>query len=117
MTNRHSYLDQFETKMRAEGLDRMVIETFKGYYGRICEGATGVIADDTIRPPAGDEVVAADELKDFDQDGRHAMSQAVRITLNGGLGTSMGLQGPKSLLPVSRSSCGRPNWPRPGRSS
>ncbi len=100
MTNRHSYLDQFETKMRAEGLDRMVIETFKGYYGRICEGATGVIADDTIRPPAGDEVVAADELKDFDQDGRHAMSQAVRITLNGGLGTSMGLQGPKSLLPV-----------------
>ncbi len=100
MTHRYLYLNSFEAKMRAEGLDDMVIETFKGYYRKVVDGATGVIQDDDIRPPAEDEVVAAAELARCREEGQRAMPLAVRITLNGGLGTSMGLQGPKSLLPV-----------------
>jgi UTP--glucose-1-phosphate uridylyltransferase len=86
--------------MTADGLDGMVIETFKGYYCDLVDGATGIIEDDAIRPPASDEVVVAAELDQYHEAGRRVLPQAVRITLNGGLGTSMGLQGPKSLLPV-----------------
>jgi UTP--glucose-1-phosphate uridylyltransferase len=98
--DRYPHLDQFEAKMKAHGLAGMVIETFKGYYRDVVDGATGIIGDDTIRPPVEDEVVAAADLDDHRETGRRIMSQAGRITLNGGLGTSMGLRGPKSLLPV-----------------
>ncbi len=100
MKNRYPHLNLFETKMADEKLDGMVIDTFRHYYREVVEGATGLIPDDTIRPPAGDEVIAAGELKHFAEHGRRALPRAVRITLNGGLGTSMGLIGPKSLLPV-----------------
>lgn len=100
MTQPYPHLELFEAKMVAHGLDRMVIDTFKGYYVDVVEGATGRIADETIRPPSADEVVPAAELGAYIAEGRRIARQAVRITLNGGLGTSMGLQGPKSLLPV-----------------
>ena len=100
MMDRYPHLDQFDTKMTTHGLDGMVIETFKGYYRDVVDGATGIIGDDTIRPPAAREVVAAADLNAHRETGRRIGPQAVRITLNGGLGTSMGLRGPKSLLPV-----------------
>ncbi len=100
MSDRYPYLEQFEAKMKAEGLDEMVIETFKGYFCQVVDGATGIIHDGDIRPPAEHEVVAAADLTRYCQDGERTLPAAVRITLNGGLGTSMGLQGPKSLLPV-----------------
>ena len=42
----------------------------------------------------------ADGLSDFEGAGREALARTVVLKLNGGLGTSMGLAGPKSLLPV-----------------
>ena len=39
-------------------------------------------------------------LDRYAEAGRRVLSQTVRIVLNGGLGTSMGLVGPKSLLKV-----------------
>jgi UTP--glucose-1-phosphate uridylyltransferase len=86
--------------MAAEGLDPMVIETFSQYYREVIDGATGRIADQSIRPPGPDEVLVAESLAPYAARGNQALGQAVRITLNGGLGTSMGLQGPKSLIPV-----------------
>src|SRR5215210_8665260 len=47
---------------------------------------------------AVDEVPDADELPDADA--RDVLDQAVVIKLNGGLGTSMGMTGPKSLVEV-----------------
>jgi UTP--glucose-1-phosphate uridylyltransferase len=90
----------FEEKMVAAGLDAMVIELFGDYYRQVATGETGIIPDDTIRPPDEAAVIAADKIGAYADDGRAALPQAVRITLNGGLGTSMGLTGPKSLLPV-----------------
>jgi UTP--glucose-1-phosphate uridylyltransferase len=93
-------LNLFEAKMATQGLDEMVIETFKGYYRDVVDGATGIIGDDALQAPTKQEVVAVTTLGNYREEGRRRMSQAVRITLNGGLGTSMGLRGPKSLLPV-----------------
>ena len=98
--HRNDHLDRFEAKMAAAGLDPMVIDTFGAYYRQVVEGATGTIPDDTIRPPRHDEVVTAETLAAYADTGRAALKHAVRITLNGGLGTSMGLTGPKSLLTV-----------------
>ncbi len=98
--HRNDHLDLFEEKMAAAGLAPMVIDTFGAYYRQVVEGATGIIPDDTIRPPREDEVVTAESLAAYADTGRAALEHAVRITLNGGLGTSMGLTGPKSLLTV-----------------
>lgn len=98
--HRNDHLDRFEKKMAAAGLAPMVIDTFGAYYRQVVEGATGIIPDDTIRPPREDEVVKVEALATYAEAGRDALKHAVRITLNGGLGTSMGLTGPKSLIIV-----------------
>ena len=94
------HLPEFEAKMAAAGLAPMVIETFAAYYRQVAAGETGIIPDGAIRPPEDGEVVDADTLEACRETGQAALKQAVRITLNGGLGTSMGLTGPKSLLTV-----------------
>jgi len=86
--------------MTAAGLAPMVIETFAVYYRQLVAGATGIIMDDAVCPPGEEEVVAAASLAPYRTAGQAALDRAVRITLNGGLGTSMGLVGPKSLLTV-----------------
>lgn len=94
------HLQEFKTKMMAAGLAPMVIETFAGYYRQVVAGETGIMTDEAIRPPQDGDVVDAASLATYRTTGRNALNQAVRITLNGGLGTSMGLVGPKSLLTV-----------------
>ena len=54
-------------------------------------------------PPAAEaeaDAASAESLAAYADTGRAGLEHAVRITLNGGLGTSMGLTGPKSLLTV-----------------
>ena len=94
------HLERFEAKMRDSGLDPIVIALFGDYYRQVVEGQTGIIPDEAIRPPQESEVADAARLADYREAGREALPHTVRITLNGGLGTSMGLTGPKSLLPV-----------------
>lgn len=83
-----------EQKMRDAGLPEIAIETFAHYYRLLEAGETGLIAESEIEPvqslPDAEDLVeeASPELLD----------QAVVIKLNGGLGTSMGMSGPKSLL-------------------
>jgi UTP--glucose-1-phosphate uridylyltransferase len=81
-------------KMKREGLAPESIETFRHYYEQLVAGETGMIAESDIEP--------LDSLPEFDDlpDGDAPLDQAVVIKLNGGLGTSMGMTGPKSLLPV-----------------
>lgn len=76
-------------------MGRAPIEAFRRYYGMLLNQETGLIGESTIE--------AAVDLPQFESggDGDPALlAKAVVIKLNGGLGTSMGLQGPKSLLPV-----------------
>ena len=71
---------------------------FSHYYGLLESGATGIIGEDTIEPlldpPALADVVVDPEAA------REALARTVMIKLNGGLGTSMGMDKAKSLLPV-----------------
>jgi UTP--glucose-1-phosphate uridylyltransferase len=98
-----SHLSTFMEKMRRAHLPQVVLETFAYYYDQVISGATGMISGDEIRPVDGTEIAEAAALDRYLPAGRAALGQAVQIVLNGGLGTSMGLTGPKSLLQVKDS--------------
>jgi UTP--glucose-1-phosphate uridylyltransferase len=95
-------LPEFAAKMTEAGLKPLVVDTFGHCYRRLIAGETGLIRDADIRPIARDEIPHAAELSGYAQAGRDMLPQAVRIVLNGGLGTSMGLIGPKCLLTITR---------------
>jgi len=85
----------FEDKMRAAGMGDAAIGAFRRYYGMWLREESGMIPEEQIEPANG--LPALEALGDVDP---QLLSKVVVIKLNGGLGTGMGLQGPKSLLPV-----------------
>lgn len=85
--------------MKRDGLSAAAIAAFKYSYEELTSGSTGAIAEDDILP--------ATSLPDLDKDIKSTikadaslLQQAVVLKLNGGLGTSMGLDKAKSLLEV-----------------
>ena len=81
-------------KMRAEGVHDAAVDTFAHYYEMLARGERGVMSEAEIEPV--DDLPDADDLPEAEA----PLDQCVVIKLNGGLGTSMGMQGPKSLLEV-----------------
>jgi UTP--glucose-1-phosphate uridylyltransferase len=96
------HLDEFAAKMAQAKLKPLVIDTFAHYYRRLACGESGLIHDADILPIQPNEIPKAAELNAYVEAGRRALNQSARIVLNGGLGTSMGLIGPKSLLKVKQ---------------
>jgi UTP--glucose-1-phosphate uridylyltransferase len=92
------HLPAFIAKMQNAGLQPLVIDTFDYYYNQVMTGETGLVYDQEIRPVEPHEIEDFNNLKKYAATGRHAFEQAVRIVLNGGLGTTMGLTRPKSLI-------------------
>lgn len=88
----------FETKMKASGMGDAAIRAFRRNYDALMANETGMIPEDTISPAAG--LVSFEEVSKEGSIDPRLLAQAVVIKLNGGLGTGMGLQGPKSLLAV-----------------
>lgn len=95
----HPRTDAFVTRMKAEGLPDLFIETFKYYYGRLLSGESGLIPEC--------EIEAVDKLPDSEhfsqryiEVGETVLEKTAVLKLNGGLGTSMGLQQAKSLQPI-----------------
>ncbi|MFZ1284644.1 MAG: UTP--glucose-1-phosphate uridylyltransferase [Propionicimonas sp.] len=85
-------------KMRAAGVNQVAIDVFSHYY-RLCErGETGIIPESSIAPLLDPPQLA--EVEVTDEDALAALGATVMIKLNGGLGTSMGLEAAKTLLPV-----------------
>ena len=95
-----SHLASFVSKMETEGLPQLVIDTFGYYYGEVLEGATGLVCDRDIQAVAPEEMETYDNIIDYATEGVDVFDQTVRIVLNGGLGTSMGLIRAKSLIEV-----------------
>jgi UDP-N-acetylglucosamine pyrophosphorylase len=88
----------FEQKMSAAGMGEAAIRAFRRNYEALLREETGMIPEGSITPAtdlATLESIAVSTLPD-----PALTAQAVVIKLNGGLGTGMGLQGPKSLLSV-----------------
>ena len=84
-------------KMRSDGVADAAIRAFEHYYRQLEAGETGLVPEDSIEPvdrPAGRSTSCRLTLEAE----REALQQAIVLRLNGGLGTSMGLTGAKSLL-------------------
>lgn len=90
----------FALKMEEVGMPAIVINVFKCYYAQLEYGAQGVLSENEILPVAPKEVKNYEDLESYAKAGQKVMGQAVVIKLNGGLGTTMGLESPKSLIPV-----------------
>jgi UTP--glucose-1-phosphate uridylyltransferase len=87
-----------QDKMAAAGIAQQAIDVFSAYYRQLERGVSGFIAEDSIEP-----MTDPDLLRDVtvpDEEAREALGATVMIKLNGGLGTSMGMEQAKSLLPV-----------------
>lgn len=91
-------LAQAQEKMQRAGVDPVAIEVFSHYYRQLEEGATGLIPESSIEPLLDVPQLADVEISDADA--AAALDKSVVIKLNGGLGTSMGMDRAKSLLPV-----------------
>jgi UTP--glucose-1-phosphate uridylyltransferase len=87
-----------QDKMVAAGVNPQAIEVFSHYYHQVEEGVTGFIAEDSIEPLEHPDLLS--DVTVSDEDARAALAATVVIKLNGGLGTSMGMDRAKSLLPV-----------------
>lgn len=90
----------FNSKLKKAGLPQVVIDTFGYYYNKVATGETGLIYDRDIEPVVPEDIEYLENLEKYGAIGEKNFAKAVRITLNGGLGTSMGLTGAKSLLKV-----------------
>lgn len=91
-----SDFNAFEQKMRAAGMGDAPVAVFKRNYEALLRNETGMISEQTIVPATG--LPKSDDLNAESSGGR--LGEVAVIKLNGGLGTGMGLQGPKSLLAV-----------------
>jgi len=85
-------------KMRAGGVADVAVRTFAHYYERLRAGEAGMLPESEIEPVT--ELPGAGELPADEAGARAGLDQTVVVKLNGGLGTSMGMTGPKSLLEV-----------------
>jgi UTP--glucose-1-phosphate uridylyltransferase len=90
-------LQQARDKMVAAGVDPLGIEVLTHYYRLLESGETGMVPESTIEPL---DMGALSDVPVDDEAAREALAGTVVIKLNGGLGTSMGLDRAKTLLEV-----------------
>ncbi len=91
----------FQDRMQAAGIPSRVIESFRRQYTQLLQGETGYIPESQALPL--DHLPCLEALeKSYASAGEEALGRLVVIKLNGGLGTSMGMAGPKSLIPVKQ---------------
>ncbi len=89
---------QFVDLMTRAGAAQAAIESFLFHFHRLASGDRGLLAERDIAPVS--ELPTLRELGRYGKRGREALGHVVVIKLNGGLGTSMGLDRAKSLLHV-----------------
>ncbi|HEU4515330.1 MAG TPA: UTP--glucose-1-phosphate uridylyltransferase, partial [Nocardioidaceae bacterium] len=90
-------LQQAREKMEAAGVDPVAVDVFSHYYRLVESGETGMVPESTIDPLDMEALADVDVPDDV---AREAIGTTVVIKLNGGLGTSMGMDRAKSLLEV-----------------
>ena len=96
----HACFAAFAQKMAKDGTPAIVINGFKEQMRRFFEGGRSYLGESDISPVMPDEIPELEALDDYLMSGYEALDRTAIIKLNGGLGTSMGLEGPKSFLPV-----------------
>ena len=90
--------DAIVEKMAGANLSQQLQQTFLRAVDLARGGDDGTIAESDLEPV--DQLADIESIGDYRGAGTQALGQTVMIKLNGGLGTSMGLDQAKSLLPV-----------------
>lgn len=85
-------------RLQERGADDRSVAVFTDYYHQLESGALGTIPEASIEPLV--DLPRLDAVEASEADRAAALRQVAVIKLNGGLGTSMGLAGPKSALSV-----------------
>lgn len=85
-------------RMRAAGIDELAIAVFADFHGQLASRATGLIPESAIEPLT--DVGSLADLPSDAATAAEALRRTVMIRPNGGLGTSMGIAGPKTGLQV-----------------
>jgi UDP-N-acetylglucosamine pyrophosphorylase len=93
-----SFFPEFTAKLRGVGSSVAAIRTFEHSYASLVAGQTGLVPEAAIQPVT--DLPRLEGLREADAGGLSLLSQTVVIKLNGGLGTGMGLERAKSLLPL-----------------
>ncbi|MFC8921892.1 UTP--glucose-1-phosphate uridylyltransferase [Cellulosimicrobium sp. NPDC057127] len=91
-------LTQSTDRMRDAGVAPAAIDVFTRFYRLLESGATGMVPESDVDPLT--DVVRREDLDVPADDARAALERTAVIKLNGGLGTSMGMDRAKSLLTV-----------------
>lgn len=86
----------FSALMAAADQPEAAIRAFEAAWRKLVSGERGLMPESSLAPADGIPTHAS--LARFAAEGRQAFGSLAVIRLNGGLGTSMGLDGPKSLL-------------------
>lgn len=94
----HDRTRSFLDRMLGAGLPAAAAATFRLHLERVMEGERGILPRGRIDPV--ESLPAADGFGSHAAAGRKALARCVILKLNGGLGTSMGLEHAKSLLTV-----------------
>jgi UDP-N-acetylglucosamine pyrophosphorylase len=99
-----NHFPEFATKMRAAHLSPAAIRAFQYSYETLVAGHSGLVPESAVQPvldlPRLEEVGLAVPSVPSSTSADSLLSQTIIIKLNGGLGTGMGLERAKSLLPV-----------------
>jgi UDP-N-acetylglucosamine pyrophosphorylase len=98
MLRRMSHFAAFAEKMTAAGMGDAPVRAFRRNYESLLRNESGLVPESAIQPV--EHLSSYGDLDFSRTTGHDLLDQTIIIKLNGGLGTGMGLQGPKSLLPV-----------------
>jgi UTP--glucose-1-phosphate uridylyltransferase len=94
-----SYVDAALAALTARDAHPAEVEAFRRRLEQLAEPDSAVLPGDTLDPVT--DLPTLDALEEpSDAAARDALDRLAVIKLNGGLGTSMGLDGPKSLLEI-----------------
>lgn len=91
-------LDVSLQKLAKDGASVALREAFRHVFARVQAGESGIIAESEIKPVGN--LFTLEEAAVHRATGESALKETALIKLNGGLGTGMGLDKAKSLLPV-----------------
>ena len=87
--------------MQADGSPDVAIQNFRHHYQQLLAGNTGYIPESAITPV--EELPDTEKLTEQHYDiGKKELAHTVLLKLNGGLGTSMGMEQAKSLIKVKQ---------------
>ncbi|WP_407317862.1 UTP--glucose-1-phosphate uridylyltransferase [Isoptericola halotolerans] len=97
-------LELARDKMRTAGVAPAAVDVFSRFYRLLEQGESGYVREDDVEPLTG--LTRHADLAIDDAEASDALARTAIIKLNGGLGTSMGMDRAKSLLEVRRTAEG-----------